>query len=243
MTSEEQQARENLAALYQLLDQIGLGHRIYTHHSTRVPHESDFILINPFGLLLHEVSASNLIKVNHAGDATNQEEVDPNKAASIIHWAIYDARDDVQCVIHHHSAASVAVSALQEGLLPMSQGAMQFYKRIGYHDYEGLAFNPDEQPRLAASLGSHRAMLLKNHGALICARSIPEAYVLAEDLEKACKSQLLAMATAAKLDLPPDVICESTSRQFESLPQPRGETRDWPAALRMLDHLGIESKT
>ncbi len=233
MTASEQSVRENLAALYRLMHHMGLSHRIYNHHSTRLPGEPDLILINEFGLSQDEICASNLVKVG-------REDADSNQAASVIHWGIYDARTDVNCIVHHHSAATVAMSALECGLLPMSQGAMQFFNRIGYHDYEGMTIDVDECPRLAASLGPHRVMLLKNHGALICARSIAEAYVLTDDLEKACKSQLLAMSSGANVVLPSDEICERTARQFEDMPQPRGETRDWPAAIRMLDRLNIE---
>lgn len=242
MTPAEQATREDLAALYRVFDQMRLGHRIFTHHSARVPEEPEHILINPFGLLLDEVCASNLIKVNERGDVIDQPDSEPNKAASIIHWAVYQSREDVQCVAHHHSPSSVAVSALETGLLPMSQGAMQFYNRVGYHDYEGLAFNPDEQPRLAASLGPHRVLLLKNHGALICGRSIAETYVLTDDLEKACQSQLLAMSAGVKIEIPPHEVCEHTARQFEAMRQPRGQTRDWPAVLRRLDRLGVDYK-
>jgi ribulose-5-phosphate 4-epimerase/fuculose-1-phosphate aldolase len=233
MKSTEQSVREDLAALYRLMHHMGLSHRIYNHHSARVPDDPDVILINSFGLSQDEVCASNLIKVGH-------DDNDSNQAASVIHWGIYDARDDVNCIVHHHSAATVAMSALDCGLLPMSQGAMQFFNRIGYHTYEGMTFNLDECPRLAASLGPHRAMLLKNHGALICARSVAEAYVLTDDLEKACKSQLLAMSSGANIVLPDDEICERTARQFEGMPQPRGESRDWPAALRTLERLNVD---
>lgn len=240
MTPAEQEVREDLAALYRLFDRMGLRHRIYNHHSARVPNDRDHILINPFGLLADEICASNLIKVDRAGEVVDRADAVPNKAGSIIHWAVYDARDDVQCVAHHHSAATVAVSSLECGLLPMSQGAMQFFNRVGYHEYEGLVFNADEQPRLAASLSDHRVLLLKNHGALICGRSIAETYVLTDDLEKACASQLLAMRSGAELHIPSDEVCEHTARQFEQMSQPRGEDRDWPAALRQLERLGIE---
>lgn len=243
MTPEEKKVREDLAALYRLLDQMELGHRIYSHHSARVPGDPAHMLLSPFGVLLEEVNASTFMKINRDGDSVDPPGVESNKAASILHWAAYNARDDVMCVAHYHSAATVAVGALETGLLPMSQGAMQFYNRIGYHDYEGPTFNPDEQPRLAADLGPHRVLLLRNHGALVCGRSVAETYVLIDDLEKACKSQLLAMSSGAELKLPSHEVCEQTALHFEaSMPQPRGETRDFPAALRELDRLGIEYK-
>ena len=242
MSPEELKIRQDLAALYRLFELMGLGHRIYTHHSARVPGEPNHILINSFGMLQDEVCASNLIKVDNAGNVVDQHDAEPNKAGSIIHWAIYEARPDVQCIAHHHSAATLAIGALDCGLLPMSQGSMQFYNRIGYHEYEGMSFDAEEKPRLAASLGNHRAVLLKNHGALICGRSIAETYVLTDDLEKACKSQLLAMSIGAEIHLPSHEVCQHTARQFEAMPQPRGNDRDWPAAIRRLERLGVDYK-
>jgi ribulose-5-phosphate 4-epimerase/fuculose-1-phosphate aldolase len=240
--SAEHALREDLAALYRLVHLMGIDHRIYNHHSARIPGDPDHILINPFGLLQDEITAATLIKVDRDGNAADNPDATANQAGANIHWAVYDARDDIRCIAHHHSAAAVAVSALDEGILPMSQGAMQFYNRIGYHDYEGMVFSADEKPRLAASLGPHRAMLLRHHGALICGRSIPETYVLTDDLEKACRSQLLAMQSGGSVSLPDASVCEHTAQQFEQLPQPRGEQSDWPAALRRLERMGIDYK-
>ena len=228
--------------MYRLVHLMGIDHRIYNHHSSRIPGDADHILINPFGLLQDEITAAALIKVDRDGNAVDDPEAIANQAGAIIHWAIYDARNDVNCIVHHHSPAAVAVSTLKEGLLPLSQGAMQFYDRIGYHEYEGMVFCDDEKPRLAASLGAHRLMLLRHHGALICGRSIAESYVLTDDLEKACRSQLLAMQSGGSVLLPDPAVCEHTAQQFEHLPQPRGEHRDWPAALRRLDRMGIDYK-
>ena len=228
--------------MYRLVHLMGIDHRIYNHHSSRLPGDSDHILTNPFGLLQDEITAATLIKVDRGGHAIDDPDAAANQAGAIIHWAIYDARDDVNCIVHHHSPAAVAVSALAEGLLPLSQGAMQFYNRIGYHEYEGMVFSDDEKPRLAASLGRHRLMLLRHHGALICGRSITESYVLTDDLEKACRSQLLAMQSGGSILMPDAAVCEHTARQFEHLPQPRGQNHDWPAALRRLDRMGIDYK-
>ena len=241
MDIHEKMVRLDLAALYRLIHRMGIDHRIYNHHSARLPDDEDHILINAFGLLQEEVTASNLIRVNRDGLSENNMS-SANQAGAIIHWGIYDARDDIQCIVHHHSAASVAVSSLKEGLLPISQGAMQFHNRIGYHDYEGLSFSKEEQPRLAKSLGSHRAMLLKHHGALICGRCIAEAYVLTDDLEKACRVQLMAMQSGGEVVLPEESIREHAATQFEGMPQPRGAEDDWPAALRSLDRMGIDYK-
>lgn len=242
MDAAERSIREDLAALYRLVHLMGIDHRIYNHHSSRIPGDADHILINPFGLLQEEITAAALIKVDRDGNAVDDPEAIANQAGAIIHWAIYDARNDVNCIVHHHSPASVAVSTLKEGLLPLSQGAMQFYDRIGYHEYEGMVFCDDEKPRLAANLGPHRLMLLRHHGALICGRSIAESYVLTDDLEKACRSQLLATQSGGSVLLPDPAVCEHTAQQFEHLPQPRGEHRDWPAALRRLDRMGIDYK-
>ena len=242
MNVTERSTREDLAALYRLVHLMRIDHRIFNHHSARIPGDDDHILINPFGLLQDEITADTLIKVDRDGQAIDGAGADANRAGAIIHWAVYDARDDVRCIVHHHSAAAVAVSALDGGLLPLSQGAMQFYNRIGYHDYEGMVFSDAEKPRLAASLGPYRLMLLRHHGALVCGRSIAECFVLTDDLEKACRSQLLAMQSGGPLVLPSPDLCEHTAAQFEALPQPRGERLDWPAALRRLDRLGIDYK-
>lgn len=234
--------REGLAALYQLVHLMSIDHRIYNHHSSRLPGDADHVLINPFGLLQDEITAAALIKVDRDGNAVDDPDATANQAGAIVHWAIYDARDDVNCIVHHHFPAAVAVSTLEEGLLPLSQGAMQFYNRIGYHEYDGMVLCDGEKPRLAASLGPHRLMLLRHHGALICGRSITESYVLSDDLEKACRSQLLAMQSGGSVLLPDPAVCEHKAQQFEHLPQPRGEHIDWPAALRRLDRLGIDYK-
>ena len=232
--SDDWALRVDLAALYQLLHLKNLGDRIFTHHSARLPGDSDRILLNPFGLHLDEVTATKLIRIGRDGSTVEDESFEANKAAAIIHWAVYDARPDIYCIIHHHAPECVAVASMKCGLLPLTQVGMQFHNRIGYHAYEGLSFDSDEKSRLATDLGRHNVLMLKNHGVLVCGSSVSEAYVRADDLQNTCATQMLAMSAGVELELPKPEVCEHTARQFEALPSPRGALDDWPALLRLL---------
>jgi ribulose-5-phosphate 4-epimerase/fuculose-1-phosphate aldolase len=235
VSAQEWETRVDLAACYRLAAHYRMTDLIYTHISARVPGPEHHFLINAFGLLWSEISASTLVKVTLDGEIVD----DPtgsgiNRAGYVIHSAVHRAREDVQCVMHTHTAAGIAVSAQEQGLLPMSQHAMRFTNSIGYHDYEGLALELDEQTRLVNDLGSHKAMILRNHGLLTCAESIPEAFDLMYYLERACQSQVTAMAGGAKLRMPPQEVAAKTAAQFKGLPYKQKRT-EWKAHLRMLD--------
>lgn len=235
----EWQVRVDLAACYRLCHHAGITDRINTHISARVPGEDGYFLLNPLGLLFDEVTASNLMKIDMDGNKVGESAYEVNRAGYVIHSAVLIARADVNCALHHHSAAGIAVSALKEGLLPMSQHAQQFYNRIGYHDYEGIALEEEERERLGANLGRHSAMLLRNHGVLTAADSVAEAYLLMDGLEAACKSQLLAQAAGGEIHLPPPDVCEYTASQLDR-PNEWRLKLEWDAQLRMLDRLGVE---
>ena len=239
VSSEEWQVRVDLAACYQLCHQDGITDRINTHISARVPDNDGHFLLNPLGLLFDEITASSLVKIDMNGNKVGDSAFEVNQAGYVIHSAVLDARPDVNCALHHHSAAGIAVSSLKEGLLPMSQHALQFHNRIGYHDYEGIALEEDERERLGASLGRHSAMLLRNHGVITAADSVAETYLLMDSLEVACKSQLMAQAAGGEIHLPPPEVCESTAQQYEH-PRDWRATLEWDAQLRRLDRLGIE---
>lgn len=232
VTAEEWQARVDLACAYRLVAHHGWTHTIYNHISMRVPGEPGHFLINPLGYHYEELTASSLVKIDHDAkvvDGTNREVI---QAGFVIHSAIHDARPDVQCVLHTHTEAGMGVSAQACGLLPLSMSACTFYNRIAYHDYEGITLDTEEQPRLVANLGpNHRAMILRNHGLLTCGRTIGEAFVLMYELEKACRSQIMAQA-GGKLVVAPHEVAEKSATQ--SSRNNLGD-RPWPAFVRMMD--------
>ena len=235
VSAEEWDTRVDLAACYRLAAHYRMTDLIYTHISARVPGPEHHFLINAFGLLWDEISASTLVKVTLDGEVVD----DPtgngiNRAGYVIHSAVHRARPDLMCVMHTHTAAGIAVSAQDAGLLPLSQHAMRFTASIGYHDYEGLALELDEQARLTRDLGAHKVMILRNHGLLACGESVAEAFDLMYYLERACQSQINAMAGGAKLRVPPAGVPEKTAAQFKKLPYKAKKT-EWKALTRMLD--------
>jgi ribulose-5-phosphate 4-epimerase/fuculose-1-phosphate aldolase len=235
VSAKEWDTRVNLAACYRLAAHFRMTDLIYTHISARVPGPEHRFLINAFGLLWDEISASTLVKVTLEGDIVD----DPtgtgiNRAGYVIHSAVHRARPDIECVMHTHTAAGIAVSAQEDGLLPLSQHAMRFTNSIGYHDYEGLALELDEQARLVRDLGQHKAMILRNHGLLTCGASIAEAFDLMYYLERACQTQVTAMGGETRLRMPAPGVAEKTALQFRNLTYKANKT-EWKALRRMLD--------
>ncbi|MFT8244750.1 class II aldolase/adducin family protein [Roseomonas sp. BN140053] len=228
----ERQARLDLAACYRLAAHFGLDDIVYTHISLRVP-GTDHFLLNPFGTLFSEITASSLIRIDADGRVVAGEGR-VNEAGFVIHSALHMAREDAHCVMHAHTRAGMAVSALRDGLLPVCQKSMIFYGRLGYHDYEGLAFNMAERDRLIADLGPHRAMVLRNHGLLTCGRDCAEAFSLMYQLDLACRAQVDALAMGVPLHLPPPEVCAHTAEQLWSYPV-GPHVLEWPALLRLLD--------
>lgn len=238
VTAEEWSARIELAACYRLLDHYGMTDMIYNHISARIP-GTEHLLINAFGYLYGEVTASNLVTIDLNGrivlEPRNPLGLGVNPAGALIHTAVHQARQDAGCVIHTHTRAGMAVSALAEGLLPLTQTAMRFYGRVAYHDYEGPVLDPQEQERLQRDLGEADVMILRNHGLLAVGPSVPEAFSRMYWLEMACKSQVDALAMGRPLSLPTERASRATAEVFN--PQARGAVgeRAWPALLRMLD--------
>lgn len=229
MEEEEREYRQQLAACYRLAAKFGMTDLVSTHISAALPGTHD-ILINRYGLLFHEISASNLLRIAVDGDIP----ADANPAGYLIHTAIHSARADVGCVMHTHTAAGVAVSCQKDGLLPISQHALQFYEAVGYHDYEGIALLKAEKERLVADLGEHRVLILRNHGLLVAGRTIAETFTLMYNLEHACQIQLRVQAAGAPLTTPSPEICRLTARQHEGFGgQPVGEA-EWAALIRDL---------
>ena len=235
VSAGEWDARVDLAACYRLAAHFRMTDLIYTHISARVPGPEHHFLINAFGLLWDEISASALVKVTLDGEIVDDPTATGiNRAGYVIHSAVHRARPDLTCVMHTHTAAGIAVSAQDQGLLPLSQHAMRFTNSIGYHDYEGLALELEEQARLTRDLGSRKVMILRNHGLLACGESVAEAFDLMYYLERACQSQINAMAGGAKLRLPPPAVAEKVAGQFRKLPY-KAQKTEWKALLRMLD--------
>ncbi|MBI0537987.1 class II aldolase/adducin family protein [Roseomonas sp. KE2513] len=240
MDEAEREARVSLAACYRLVARLGLDDMIYNHTSLRVPGQEDQFLINPYGFLFEEITASDLVKIDTQGRKIDNSPHEVNVAAFVIHAALHQSRADAACVLHTHSDASLAVSGQQEGLLPLSQFAMRFYGRQSFHDYEGVAIDLDEQERLVRDLGENKVMLMRNHGILTTGRTPGEAFMLLYYFDRAARIQLdmqAAAAAGAKLVRPPHEVCERAARQFWDQ---QGDIlvpgqREWPALLRQLD--------
>jgi ribulose-5-phosphate 4-epimerase/fuculose-1-phosphate aldolase len=240
-TPQEWQARVDLAACYRLVDLYGMSDMMANHVSSHVPGEPGAFLINPYGMMYEEITPSSLIKIDLAGNILATPDFGElgygvNRAGYVIHSAIHEARPDVACVIHTHSWASMAVSALACGLLPMTQTAMRFLK-VGYHDFQGVVLDDAEKASLLTDLGDGEALILRNHGALTVGRTIGEAFNWMHRLELACHTQLAAMACNTPLVAVPAPVLEATWNNYQ-----RGTRRpyglmEWPALLRKLDRL------
>jgi ribulose-5-phosphate 4-epimerase/fuculose-1-phosphate aldolase len=228
-------ARVDLAACYRIAAHFRMTDLIYTHISARVPGTDGHFLINAYGLLFEEITASNLVKVTLAGDVIDDESgLGINPAGYVIHSAIHAARDDVGCVMHTHTGAGLAVAAQRQGLLPLTQHAMRFAGCLAYHDYEGIALDLDEQQRLVRDLGTHNAMILRNHGLLTCGATVRAAFDLMYYLERACQAQVGAMGAGAELVIAPADGAQKVARQFTRPGRTAPDTQ-WAALLRMLD--------
>ncbi|MDX3904831.1 MAG: class II aldolase/adducin family protein [Pigmentiphaga sp.] len=244
ITDAERQVRTDLAACYRLIDLFGMSDMILNHISARVPGAEEHFLINPFGMMYEEITASSLIKVDLDGNIIHNPNTNYtiNLPGYVIHSAIHGARPDVACVLHTHTPAGMAVSALECGLLPLNQTAMRFASGVGYHEFEGVAVDVDERQRLAGNLGDKDVMVLRNHGLLAVGRTVAEAFVNMHRLERACQTQLLTLSAGSALHMPSPTVVERAYQQLRRAPTPNldgthpphGE-REWPALLRMLD--------
>lgn len=223
------------------MPRFGMTDLIYNHITARVPGNEHHILINAYGLLYEEVTASNLYKIDLDGNVILRPDTpsDINYAGFVIHSAVHGARADAQCVIHTHTRAGCAVAAMQCGLLPISQHSLRFFECMSYHDYEGPALNLDERARLVDHLGGNDVMLLRNHGTLTLGRTIPQAFNTAYFLECAYRIQVDAMAGGTELTIPTRESCNAVIEAVQPNPaNPLGATdgsREWPAMLRLLD--------
>jgi ribulose-5-phosphate 4-epimerase/fuculose-1-phosphate aldolase len=239
----EWEARVDLAACYRLVDLYGMTDLHLNHISARVPGKDEHFLINPFGMMYEEITASSLIKIDVDGKiiANANPQYTINLPGYVIHGAIHAARHDVGCVLHTHTNAGMAVSALKCGLLPMTQTAMRWGK-VAYHDFEGVVVDRDEQKRLVENLGDSEVMILRNHGLLAVGTTIGQAFNNIYRLERACQTQLLALACNSEISMPPQDVIEKSNAQLTVMPSPDASgkrrphgSREWPALKRMLD--------
>jgi ribulose-5-phosphate 4-epimerase/fuculose-1-phosphate aldolase len=236
-SAAEQQVRIDLAACYRLVAAYGWDDLIFTHISARVPGPEHHFLINPYGMMFSEITASSLVKVDLQGRKVEASPYDINPAGFTIHSAVHSARDDAQCVLHVHSVNGVAVSAQEEGVLPISQHSMFVLASLGYHDYEGVALEEDEKPRLVRDLGAGRFLMLRNHGLLTVGRSVAEAFVSMYFFETACMIQVRALSGGGPLRRIGSRILDGAERQMEMVTRGAGGALAWPALLRKLDSM------
>ncbi|MDB5811641.1 MAG: class aldolase [Betaproteobacteria bacterium] len=237
VSREEWETRVNLAACYRLMHEFGMTEMIANHISARVPGTEDQFLINAYGMLYEEMTASSMIKIDIDGNIIfNATEYGINKAGYVIHSAVHAARHDVDCVIHTHTLAGMAVSAMKTGLLPLAQTAMRFGD-VAYHDYEGPALNLDERARLVEDLGDREAMILRNHGLLTVGPSIMESFNNMFRLERACQLQVTTLSCNAEITLPPAEVVKQTQDGFKPGVRRRWGMIEWPALLRKLDKI------
>ncbi|HTK02386.1 MAG TPA: class II aldolase/adducin family protein [Bordetella sp.] len=237
----EWEARVNLAACYRLVEIYGMADMMANHISVRVPDEEDAFLINAYGMMYEEITASSLLKVDHAGKVLSTPDFGSlnygvNIPGYVIHSAVHAARPEVACIIHTHSWASMAVSSLECGLLPLTQTAMRFLK-VGYHDYQGVVLDKKEQVSLVEDLGANEALILRNHGAMTVGTTVGGAFNWMHRLELACRSQLGAMACGVPLNRVPEKVLEETWNNYQpNTRRPYGQM-EWPGLLRKLDRL------
>jgi ribulose-5-phosphate 4-epimerase/fuculose-1-phosphate aldolase len=235
VSAEEWRLRVDLAACYRLVAMFGWDDLIFTHISARLPGPDHHFLINPYGMMFDEITATSLVKVDLQGNKVVDSPHPVNPAGFTIHSAIHAARDDAQCVLHVHSVNGVAVSAQEDGVLPLSQHSMFVLSSLAYHDYEGLALEDDEKPRLVRDLGDKQFLMLRNHGLLTVGRSVAEAFVAMYFFEAACLMQVRALAGGKPLRRIGSAIIENAPAQLQKVTHGAGGGLAWPALLRKLD--------
>lgn len=237
VSPEEWQVRVDLAAAYRLVAHYGWDDLVFTHISARVPGPETHFLINPYGFLFDEITASSLVKVDLDGKPVMETPYQINPAGFVIHSAIHAAREDAHCVLHLHTDYGVAVSTQEKGLLPITQNSLFPLASLGYHNYEGVALNDEEKPRLVADLGTNIFMILRNHGTLAVGRTVADAFLAMFVLERACKIQILAQSTGSALVPIPGPILAAINAQREQVTRGLGGQLVWPGLLRKLDRL------
>jgi len=236
VSPEEWALRCDLAAAYRLVAHFGWSDLVFTHISVRIPGPEHHFLINPYGLLFDEITASSLVRIDQSGNKIGSNPFPVNPAGFTIHSAIHSARDDAHCVLHTHTRAGVAVAAQRSGILPISQQSTFVLASLAYHDYEGVAFRSDEIPRLQADLGSARFLCLRNHGLLTVGSTVAEAFLGMYIFESACQIQISAQAGGELTSVHPDIIT-GTAKAMQVQTGGLGAAFAWPALLRKVQKL------
>jgi ribulose-5-phosphate 4-epimerase/fuculose-1-phosphate aldolase len=247
VSAEEWALRCELAACYRLVAAYGWSDLVFTHISAKLPDsvtggEHQF-LINPYGLMFDEITASSLVKVDMACNKLHDSPFPVNPAGFVIHSAVHEARPEAQCVLHTHTRAGVAVSAQKHGILPISQQSTFVLASLAYHDYEGVAFRPDEKPRLQADLGSADYLVLRNHGLLTVGRSIPGAFLSMYTFENTCRIQIDALAGGSELTQVDPRILAGMADVMRVATAGQGPQIAWPALLRKLERMDPSYKS
>jgi ribulose-5-phosphate 4-epimerase/fuculose-1-phosphate aldolase len=232
----EWQVRVDLAACYRLVELYGWTDLIFTHISARVPGPDHHFLINPYGLMFDEINASSLAKVDMNGHKVIDSPFPINPAGFVIHSAVHEARDDIQCVLHTHTRAGVAVSAQKCGVLPISQQSTFVLASLAYHDYEGVAFRDEEKPRLQTDLGGRTFLMLRNHGLLTLGRTIADAFLSMYIFESACQIQISAQSGGELIEVDPRIV-SSAAQAIKVQTDSVGAAFVWPSLLRKLERI------
>lgn len=234
-SADEKQLRIDLAACYRLIALYGWDDLVFTHISVELPGNAGF-LINPYGMLFDEITASSLVKIDAEGNKLEESPWPVNPAGFVIHSAVHAAREDAVCVIHTHTPAAVAVSAQRDGLLPISQQATVALASLGYHDYEGIAVSDGEKPRLVRDLGNSTCMILRNHGLLAVGPTVADAFLWIYNLQRACEIQVLAQAGGAPLNVDPRILA-GVKDNVATVTRGMSGSLAWPGLLRKLDRV------
>jgi ribulose-5-phosphate 4-epimerase/fuculose-1-phosphate aldolase len=239
VSAEEWAVRTDLAAAYRAVAMFGWDDLVFTHISARVPGADHHFLINPYGMMFEEITASSLVKVDLAGNKVMDSPFEINPAGFTIHGAVHEAREDAQCVIHLHTMEGVAVSCQKAGLLALSQQSLFPLSSLAYHAYEGVALNAGEKARLVADLGDRQFMILRNHGLLTCAQTVADAFLYMYILQKACEVQVLAQAGGGELIPVPQPIVDGIRQAAATVLRQSGGMIAWPGILRKLDRADL----
>jgi ribulose-5-phosphate 4-epimerase/fuculose-1-phosphate aldolase len=241
VSPEEWAMRVDLAACYRLVEMFGWSDLLGTHLSARVPGEEDAFLINPYGLLFEETTASSLVKIDEDGNILSPTEYNINPAGFVIHGAVHMARPEVACAIHTHTQAGTSIATQKDGLLPLTQHALAVIAHTAYHGYEGIATDLSERERLVADLGEANILVLRNHGLLTVGRTVAEAFVWMYRAERACRMQLAFQSSGAEATEIPEEVQATTIARNRLANSPQGHrpigVLEWPALLRKLDRV------
>ena len=246
VSPEEWQLRVDLAACYRLVAAYGWSDLVFTHVSARIPGPEHHFLINPYGLMFDEITASSLVKIDLSCNKISESAYPVNPAGFTIHSCIHQVRDDAGCVLHTHTRAGIAVSAQKGGVLPLSQQSTFVLASLAYHDYEGVALNEAEKPRLQADLGRANFLMLRNHGLLTVGKTIPDAFLNMYTFENTCRIQMDAQSASnsgAELNLIPQAVCDANLNIMKVATAGQGAALAWPALLRKLDRMDESYKT